>query len=263
MSNVLTLSERPAAAPATSGTVTFVGNATVLIRYAGFTLLTDPTFVHMHEKVSIGYGLHATRLTDPALDIADLPPLDFILLSHFHGDHFDQVAERDLDHALPVITTPHAARELAQRGFHATHALATWASITVTKGDARLRITSMPGRHGPPLSELLLPELMGSMLEFQAAEGARPFRLYITAARTPAQRNRRCPARHSAARSAARRRAVTYPHGPAARRQARAGDRQHGGHRLRHCGCAGARRCARRRQRPHRGRGDGSAGAPA
>ena len=71
------------------GSVTFIGNATVLIRYAGLTILTDPTFIHKHEQVSIGYGMHTTRLTDPAMDIRDLPPLDFILLSHFHGDHFD------------------------------------------------------------------------------------------------------------------------------------------------------------------------------
>ena len=39
------------------GSVYFIGNATLLIRYAGFAILTDPTFVHMHEKVNLGYGL--------------------------------------------------------------------------------------------------------------------------------------------------------------------------------------------------------------
>jgi len=43
----------------------------------------------------------------------------------------------------------------------------------------QLRITSMPGRHGPPLANLLLPEVMGSMLEFESP-GTRPFRLYLT-----------------------------------------------------------------------------------
>jgi L-ascorbate metabolism protein UlaG (beta-lactamase superfamily) len=161
-----------------AGTLTFIGNATVLIRFGGITFLTDPTFVHMHEKVSIGYGMHATRLTDPAMDIADLPPLDFILLSHFHGDHFDQVAERDLDKSLPIITTAHAVRELEPRGFRSTHPLKTWESIHVVKGETRLRITSMPGRHGPPLSELVLPDVMGSLIELQAGGGA--YRLYIT-----------------------------------------------------------------------------------
>ena len=55
----------------TNGSVKFIGNATVLIQFAGFTVLTDPTFIHMHEQVSIGYGMHSTRLTNPAMEIAD------------------------------------------------------------------------------------------------------------------------------------------------------------------------------------------------
>ena len=100
-----------------SGSVYFIGNATVLIRYAGFTILTDPTFIHKHEQVSIGYGMPSTRLTDPAIEIGDLPPLDLIVLSHFHGNHFDQVAECDLDKTLPIVTTLEAVKELEQRGF--------------------------------------------------------------------------------------------------------------------------------------------------
>ena len=69
-----------------NGSIFFVGNATVLIRYAGFTILTDPTFIHMHENVHLGHGLSSTRLTNPATDIKDLPPIDLIVLSHFHGD---------------------------------------------------------------------------------------------------------------------------------------------------------------------------------
>ncbi len=164
-------------APA-EGSIFFIGNATVLIRYAGLTILTDPTFVHMHEQVSIGYGMHTTRLTDPAVDIGDLPPLDLVLLSHFHGDHFDQVAERELDRALPIVTTPEAARALERRGFGNTYSLGTWGSLVVAKGDTRLRITAAPGRHGPPLAEMVLPEVMGSVLEFEA--GAPPYRIYIT-----------------------------------------------------------------------------------
>jgi L-ascorbate metabolism protein UlaG (beta-lactamase superfamily) len=32
----------------------FIGNATLLLRYAGLTILTDPTFVHRHEQVGLG-----------------------------------------------------------------------------------------------------------------------------------------------------------------------------------------------------------------
>lgn len=162
-----------------SESIQFIGNATVLIRFGGVAILTDPTFIHRHERVSIGYGMHSTRLTDPAMEIGELPPLDLIVLSHFHGDHFDQVAERALDKSLPIVTTRSAATALQERGFRQSKPLETWSSVAVEKGDLRLRITAMPGRHGPPLIGRLLPEVMGSMLEFQSPD-ARPFRLYIT-----------------------------------------------------------------------------------
>lgn len=133
----------------------------------------------MHEQVSLGHGLRTTRLTNPAIEIHNLPPLDLIVLSHFHGDNFDQVAERDLDKSLPIVTTPEAAKELGQRGFANTYPLSTWSALTVGKRDVHLRITSTPGRHGPPLSNLVLPEVMGSILEFQSPE-ATLFRIYIT-----------------------------------------------------------------------------------
>lgn len=49
------------------------------------------------------------RLEEPALRLRELPPVDAIVLSHMHGDHWDRVAQRGLDHGLPVVTTPHAA----------------------------------------------------------------------------------------------------------------------------------------------------------
>jgi L-ascorbate metabolism protein UlaG (beta-lactamase superfamily) len=176
----LTLPAGDASSDTATGSLLFIGNATVLIRYAGFTILTDPTFIHMHERVPLGYGLHATRLTNPAIEISELPPLDLIVLSHFHGDHFDQVAERELDKSLPIVTTPASSKELGRRGFGNTYSLDTWSSLTVTKGDVRLCITSMPGRHGPPLSNWVLPEVMGSILEFQSPARPTLFRIYIT-----------------------------------------------------------------------------------
>lgn len=168
------------AADAESGSIFFIGNATTIIRYAGFAILTDPNFLHRHEVARLGYGLRSKRLTDPALEIADLPPLDFVLLSHMHEDHFDRVAARDLDKGLPIVTTHHAATALETMGFQAPHELRTWESLSVRKGDARLRITSMPGTHGPGVVGRLLPPVMGSMLEFQPAPGHTALRLYVS-----------------------------------------------------------------------------------
>ena len=164
----------------TAGSIFFIGTATVLIRYAGFTILTDPNFIHMHEEVDLGNGLSATRQTNPAIDIHALPPLDLVVLSHFHGDHFDQVAERDLDKSVPIVTTAEAAKQLRERGFVNVYPIATWASVSVVKGDARLRITAAPGRHGPPVVSFVLPDVMGSILEFQPAGRNALLRLYIT-----------------------------------------------------------------------------------
>ncbi|MBV9668535.1 MAG: MBL fold metallo-hydrolase [Nitrososphaeraceae archaeon] len=163
-----------------TGLIFFIGNATVLIRYAGFTVLTDPTFIHMHEKVHIGYGLTATRLTNPAVDIKELPPLDLVVLSHFHGDHFDQVAVRDLDKSLPIVTTPHATEELSLRGFNKPENLETWESISFVKGNIRLNITATPGRHGPLPVAIFLPQVMGSILDFETMNDRHLVRLYIT-----------------------------------------------------------------------------------
>lgn len=162
------------------GSIFFVGTATVIIRYGGFTILTDPNFLHAGDHVHLGYGLTAERLTNPAMEIEELPPLDFCVLSHYHGDHFDRIAEERLQKDLPILTTAHAASELESKGFTAPIALDTWDSVTVRKGGASVRVTSMPGKHGPAMVDAFLPPVMGSMLEFEQTQGQTALCLYIT-----------------------------------------------------------------------------------
>jgi len=162
------------------GSVFFVGTATVIIRFAGFTILTDPNFLHAGDHVHLGYGLTSERLTEPAFDIDELPPVDFCILSHYHGDHFDQIVEEKLRKDLPIITTEQAVGELEARGFMGGVALDTWDSVTIEGSEARLRITSMPGKHGPPIVDVALPDVMGSMLDFENRNGERLLRMYIT-----------------------------------------------------------------------------------
>lgn len=167
------------ASDVSEGEIQFIGNATTLIRYAGFTLLTDPTFLHQGEHVHLGHGAYARRRVEPACQIPDLPPLDLVVLSHHHGDHFDDVAARELAGDLPIVTNDYAVRQLRDQGFTEGRALDTWESQRVVKGDAELRITSMPGKHAPDDVRDLLPPVMGSMLDFSRA-GQHRFRLYIT-----------------------------------------------------------------------------------
>jgi L-ascorbate metabolism protein UlaG (beta-lactamase superfamily) len=160
-------------------TMTFGGTATMLLRIGAFTLLTDPNFLHRGQRARLGYGLRAKRLTEPALQPTQLPPLDGILLSHLHGDHWDRVATRSLPKETPVVTTPEAAAWLAKRGFTGTAELTAWQTHEFTRGTDTLRITSVPGVHGPGPVDRMLPRVMGSVLEL-VRRGAVTWRGYIS-----------------------------------------------------------------------------------
>lgn len=162
------------------GSVLFIGTATVLLRYAGFTILTDPNFIHRGDHVNLGFGQKAERLMDPAMELKDLPPLDMVVLSHLHEDHFDRYVANNLPKSTPIVTNPQAARELKQKRFYKVYALPAWDSLTLVKNSQQLRITAMPGKHGPGIVNRALPVVMGSMLEFSSQAREKPFRLYIS-----------------------------------------------------------------------------------
>jgi L-ascorbate metabolism protein UlaG (beta-lactamase superfamily) len=167
------------AEPADDVTLTFGGTATMLLRIGPFTLLTDPNFLHRGQYARLGYGLRSKRLTEPALQPTQLPALDGILLSHMHGDHWDRIATKSLPKDTRVITTPEAAKCLADRGFTATADLKAWQTAQFTRGTDTLRITSVPGVHGPgPLAQLL-PQVMGSVVEL-IRDGEVGWRGYIS-----------------------------------------------------------------------------------
>ncbi|OBJ26356.1 MBL fold metallo-hydrolase [Mycobacterium colombiense] len=162
------------------GEVYFIGNATTLIRFGGLTILTDPAFLHKGEHVFLGHGIWARREVEPACQIADLPPIDLIVLSHYHGDHFDDVAAQQLDKELPIVSTADAVDKLSGLGFQRGHPLDTWESLVVRKGDAELTITAMPAKHATDdaVAELLMP-VNGHLLDF-SRNGKQLYRLYIT-----------------------------------------------------------------------------------
>ena len=156
----------------------FIGTATTVIRYAGITVLTDPNFLHRGQRAYLGKGLWSKRRTEPALTVDQLPPLDLVVLSHLHGDHFDRVARHGLTRDVPIVSTPAAARRLARWGF-GTHGLRTWETYTLSRGGATLTVTALPGRHAPGPARALFPPVMGSLLEFTGGDRP-PLRLYLS-----------------------------------------------------------------------------------
>ncbi|RUS18806.1 hypothetical protein BC937DRAFT_88319 [Endogone sp. FLAS-F59071] len=193
--------------PNNHGTLQWVGNATCIIEWRGIRFMTDPNFLHQGDHVHLGPGIMAIRLLDPAIDMHDVPPVDFIrmhlvtfnvssispsnatigllirfyLLSHLHEDHFDHVVSRHLRPTMPIISTPNAIFSLHDSGFRADRlfALHTWESIEITKegSDARITVSAMPGQHVTGLVGFLnqyakvLPPVMGSIVEFERLGG--------------------------------------------------------------------------------------------
>ncbi|PXY21822.1 MBL fold metallo-hydrolase [Prauserella sp. PE36] len=160
--------------------LTFIGTATTLVRLGPFTVLTDPNFLHRGQWCYFGQGLFSRRRTEPSAGIAELPPLDAVVLSHLHGDHFDRVARRGLAPDLPILTTGHAARRLRRHGFREPVPLATWSAETLRQRGATLTVTAVPARHSTGVLGKVLPPVMGTVWDYVAAPDSRRLRIYVS-----------------------------------------------------------------------------------
>jgi N-acyl-phosphatidylethanolamine-hydrolysing phospholipase D len=66
--------------------LTWIGHSTMLVRMDGVTFLTDPMFSPRASPLSFA---GPKRLSAPGVPLAELPPVDFVTLSHDHYDHTD------------------------------------------------------------------------------------------------------------------------------------------------------------------------------
>jgi N-acyl-phosphatidylethanolamine-hydrolysing phospholipase D len=120
--------------------ITWIGHSTFLVRMDGVTFLTDPIFAERASPVSFA---GPKRLVQPGVPLADLPPIDFVLLSHDHYDHTDlaaveALAGREVRFVVPLKMGP-LVREVGGSALE----LDWWQSTEI----AGVRIHCVPAQH--------------------------------------------------------------------------------------------------------------------
>jgi L-ascorbate metabolism protein UlaG (beta-lactamase superfamily) len=121
----------------------WLGHATVLLRIGGMTILTDPVLCN---RVGIGLGLITggpRRHVLPALSIAELPPIDLLMISHAHYDHLDRPTLVRLNKNIPVVTSANTRDLLRDLGYRQIMEL-RWGESTKVSG---VKVTAQKVAH--------------------------------------------------------------------------------------------------------------------
>lgn len=87
--------------------VTWIGHSSFLIQLSGVNILVDPIF----DDLMILYK----RNFAPGIKLDDLPKIDFILISHNHGDHFNKKTLLKLKKHNAAILIPKGIRSWFDR----------------------------------------------------------------------------------------------------------------------------------------------------
>ena len=144
--------------------ITHIGGPTTLVQANGWFLLTDPTFDDPGRRYGFGWGTSSRKTAGPAIEAADLPPIDAVLLTHdHHADNLDPAGRKLLPSARVVVTTTSGAKRLnvGARG------LEPWQTTRLeAPGRTSIEITATPCRHGPPFSRPLAGDVIGFALRW-------------------------------------------------------------------------------------------------
>lgn len=127
----------------TQSSLTWVGHSTFVVQWNGLNVITDP---HLSARASPLKFAGPKRFLPPALDYADLPPLDIALISHNHYDHLDEPTVRRLaqEHPQLVFVVPMGLKRwLLRRNIRNVIELDWWQSAEVLGG----QVHAVPVQH--------------------------------------------------------------------------------------------------------------------
>lgn len=83
--------------------ITWIGHATMLVQAGGLNVLTDPIFADRASPIPF---IGPKRVQPPGIRLADLPPIDVVLISHNHYDHLDTASVRTLHQRAQAAGKP-------------------------------------------------------------------------------------------------------------------------------------------------------------
>ena len=131
------LSGSPLRFPGGENAAVFIGHSTVLVRLDGRNFLTDPFYLKRLYVLK--------RHKPPGVPFQNLPPLDFILVSHGHLDHMDLNTLKLFPRDLPVVLPAKLEKYLKDLGFTDVRSLG-WGERTRIGSHL---ITALPANHFP------------------------------------------------------------------------------------------------------------------
>jgi len=133
---------QPPALDGASAVATFIGHATFLIQTPAGNILTDPMYSQRAGPLNL---LGPRRVRQPAVRLADLPPISMVLLSHNHYDHCDRRTLTELARRFdPLVVTPLGNGSLVRTaGIRRVEELDWWQPSEASP----LPITVTPARH--------------------------------------------------------------------------------------------------------------------
>ncbi|MBA3943406.1 MAG: MBL fold metallo-hydrolase [Herpetosiphonaceae bacterium] len=117
-------------------TLTWIGHASIVLQLDGYTILCDPVWSNAITRF-------VPRLSQPGLNLENVPPPDLVLLSHNHYDHLDLPTLRRLDPKTQIFVPAGLRQYMHRRGFRHVQEFGWWDSTTV----GPLRITFVPAQH--------------------------------------------------------------------------------------------------------------------
>jgi L-ascorbate metabolism protein UlaG (beta-lactamase superfamily) len=124
---------------------TWLGHSTVLLEIDGLRILTDPVW---GLRASPSQIAGPKRFQPVPIALADMPPLDLVLVSHDHYDHLDYTSIRELARRdVPFVTSLGVGAHLEAWGVAPQRIteLDWWESHTLP--GAELTVTAAPSQH--------------------------------------------------------------------------------------------------------------------